>query len=138
MGVINTLQHRIKTLVTEEADAKEAESEMKKAMRECDYPEWALNRKKRNKETRAENESRGKVVVPYVKGLSEKVTKILKKYNVETIHKPTTKLKGLICNMKDKIHPLDKTGAIYKTDCKKHPDADYIGETDRATKRKRI
>ena len=38
--------------------------------------------------------------------------------------------------MKDKIHDLDKTGAIYYNNCKKHQDPknDYVGETDRVTR----
>ncbi len=134
LGIINTLQTRIETLVTEDEDKKEAIEEMKGAMRGCNYPEWALNRKKKDRKKEDEQIYRGKVVVPYVKKLSEKFARTMKKYNIETIHKPTIKLKSLVCNMKDKVHPLDKTGAIYETDCKKHPEADYVGETDRATK----
>ena len=59
-------------------------------------------------------ERRGKVVLPYVKGISEKMARIFKRYDIETIHKPSTKLKSLLCNkMKDKVEMLDRTGAIY-------------------------
>ena len=35
--------------------------------------------------------------------------------------------------MKDKVHPMDKPGAIYKAGRKRHT-GKYVGETDRATK----
>ena len=37
--------------------------------------------------------------------------------------------------MKDKIHPLDKTDAIYNIECTKH-DTEYVGETGRAMKQR--
>ena len=61
---------------------------------------------------------------------------IFRKYNIGTIHKPTRKLKSKICNMKDKVHPMDKVGAIYQTECKRHPESVYIGETQRALKKR--
>ena len=38
--------------------------------------------------------------------------------------------------MKDRVHPLDKTGAVYYNNCTVHPDPknDYVGETDRVTR----
>ena len=33
--------------------------------------------------------------------------------------------------MKDKVEDLDKTGAVYYNNCKKHQKKDYVGETDR-------
>ena len=59
------------------------------------------------------NEVSGKVVIPYTKTVFENLAKIYKRYNIQTIHKPTTKLKNLLCNkMKDRIPDLNKTGAV--------------------------
>ena len=73
-------------------------------------------------------------MLPYVKGLSENLAKILRRYDIETIHKPSATIKNLLCNkMKDQVHVLDKTGGIYYNNCKRHqePKNDYVGETDR-------
>ena len=59
----------------------------------------------------------------------------MKKYNIQTIHKPSAKLKSKVCNMKEKIHPLDKVGAVYQINCGKHKEL-YIGETNRALKKR--
>ena len=59
-------------------------------------------------------------MLPYVKGVSERLARIFKKYDIETIHKPSTTLKNLLCNkMKDKVHDLDKTGSVYYNECLK-------------------
>ena len=98
----------------------------------------ASTEKERKEEKVEKVERRGKVVLPYVKGISEKMARIFKRYDIETIHKPSTKLKSLLCNkMKDKVEMLDRTGAIYYDWCKKGEECnerkknDYVGETDR-------
>ena len=132
IGIISTFKHRIAELVTKEEDKKDEETHVKTALKRCGHPNWALNRKKRKKDDRQREEKRGKVVIPYIKGVSENMARIFKKYKIETIHKPTTTMKNLICNkMKDKVEKLDKTGAVYYNKCKKHLRNDYVGETDR-------
>ena len=139
IGISSTFEHRINTLITTEEDKRKERSHVKKALKRCGHPNWSLNRKRKKKEEKVEKvERRGKVVLPYVKGISEKMARIFKKYDIETIHKPTTKLKSLLCNkMKDKVEMLDRTGAIYYDWCKKGEGCnerkknDYVGETDR-------
>ena len=108
---------------------------VRKALKRCGHPNWSLNRKKSKKNGKREKEEkRGKVVLPYVKGVSERMGRVFKKYNLETIHKPSAKLRHILCNnMKDKVEMLDQTGAVYYNNCKKHPKPknDYVGETDR-------
>ena len=137
-GIINTFKHRIETLVTEEEDKKKELNHVKKALKRCGHPNWALHRKKKERPMEEEKvERRGKVFLPYVKGISEQLARTFKRYDIETIHKPSTTLKNTICNkMKDKVHDLDKTGAVYYNDCKKHvePKKDYVGETDRVNR----
>lgn len=137
IGIISTFRHRINKLVTNEEDKKEEEAHVINALKRCGHPDWLLkkgnkNNKKRPKE-KEKYERDGRVIIPYTKTLSENLARIYKRYNIETIHKPTVKLKNLLCNkMKDKIEDLDKTGAIYYNICKKHENATYIGETERA------
>ena len=71
--------------------------------------------------------------MPYIKTISEKIAKVMRNYNIKTIHKPTKKLKGYVCNMKTKVHPMDRVGAVYKVECKRHKES-YAGETERALK----
>ena len=124
IGIISTFEHSIEELVTTEEDKKKELNHARKALRRCGHPKWSLNRKrcKNNGNGRKEKvERRGRVVLPYVKGVSERMGRIFKKYNLETIHKPSAKLRHILCNkMKDKVDMLDQTGAVYYNKCKKH------------------
>ena len=81
-----------------------------------------------------ERQSLGRISIPYNKGLSERIAGVMKKYHIDTIHKPTATIKNILCSKaKDKLHPLDKPGAIYSIKCTKH-DGLYVGQTGRAAK----
>ena len=49
LGIISTFNHRIDTIITEESDKEEERKRVKKKMKNCNYPEWSLNRKKKKK-----------------------------------------------------------------------------------------
>ena len=138
LGIVATFQNRIDTLITKEEDKADEEKHVKKALKICGYPEWAFHRKKKTKSvTTDEDEPYTKVVIPYIPQLSERLAQKYRKYNIETIHKPTKKIKGIVCNkMKDKVHDLDKTGAVYHAGCKKGCEKirRYVGETKRVTR----
>ena len=103
IGIISTFKHRIDELITVEEDKKSEETDVKEALKRCGHPNWALNRKKKNRDDRDKGEKRGKVVLPYIRGVSENMARIFKRYHIETI-------KNLLCNkMKDKVEKLDKT-----------------------------
>ena len=76
----------------------------------------------------------GRISIPYVKGLSERIARSMKKHNIDAIHKPTSTIKNMLCSKaKDRLDPMDKPGAVYHIKCKNHR-VDYIGETGRAAK----
>ena len=141
IGIISTFKHSIEKLVTEEEDKNKEIKHVKKALKRCGHPKWSLNRKQRVGPKEEKTERRGKIVLPYVKGVSEGLARIYKRYDIETIHKPSSTLKNLLCNrMKDKVEVLDKTGAVYHTECIKkecreeREKDDYVGETERVTR----
>ena len=68
--------------------------------------------------------------MPYIKGTSETIARILQPYNIRVAHKPITTLRQLLTNVKDKDEPNDRQGAVYKIKCC-DCQASYIGETGR-------
>ena len=68
--------------------------------------------------------------IPYIKGTSETIARILQPYNIRVAHKPITTLRQLLTNVKDKDEPKDRQGAVYKIKCC-DCQATYIGETGR-------
>jgi len=68
--------------------------------------------------------------VPYVKGLSEAYTRILKSHNITTANRPHHILRNILVHPKDKVKDEEKTELIYRIHCKNCPSS-YIGETGR-------
>ena len=68
--------------------------------------------------------------IPYIKGTSETIARILQPYNIRVAHKPITTLRQLLTNVKDKDEPNDRQGTVYKIKCC-DCQASYIGETGR-------
>ena len=66
----------------------------------------------------------------YIKGTSETISRILQPYNIRVAHKPTTTLRHLLTNVKDRDEPNNRQGAVYKIKCS-DCQASYIGETGR-------
>ena len=68
------------------------------------------------------------VTIPYIKGTSETISRILQAYgNIRVAHKPTTTLRQLLTNVKDRDEPNNRQGAVYKIKCS-DCQASYIGE----------
>ena len=70
------------------------------------------------------------VTIPYIKGTSETISRILQPYHIRVAHKPTTTLRHLLTNVKDRDEPNNRQGAVYKIKCS-DCQASYIGETGR-------
>ena len=68
--------------------------------------------------------------VPYIKGTSETIARILQPHGMRVAHKPITTFRQLLTNVKDKVEPKNRQGAVYKIKCCDCP-ATYVGETGR-------
>ena len=76
-----------------------------------------------------------RVVVPYIKGLSEQYRHTLEKYRVRFFFKGTRTIKSLLMFPKDLIPDEQKTDIIYHWKCPANNcTAKYIGETSRSLK----
>ncbi len=68
--------------------------------------------------------------IPYIKGTSERIARILRPFNISVAHKPTVTLRNILMKVKDPTDIKTRTGAIYKVTCAECP-ATYVGETGR-------
>ena len=76
-----------------------------------------------------------RVVIPYIKGLSEQYRHTLAKYRVRVFFKGTSTIKSLLMHPKDPIPDAQKTDIIYHWKCPANNcTADNIGETIRSLK----
>ena len=134
VGIVSTLKKRIEN-ITKEEDKDQEEKHIERAFKACGYPDWAVKKKKKKaQQSKEEDDTLARVSLPYTKGLSERISREMRKHRIETIHKPTATLKNILCSKaKDRLNPMDKPGAIYHINCKAHG-VDYVGETGRAVK----
>ena len=140
LGVIRTLHDRMENIVTEQQDREDEEKKVHKALKTCGYPDWTFDKVKDKKEQKRlkdstkkkdeENKTKGMVVLPYVNGVSEKVSRVLKSYNIATAMKPQTTLRSQVVRPKDKRDDLNTTDALYSIPCL-NCNHEYIGETGR-------
>ena len=123
---------------------KEEEDHLSKALNNCKYPRWALNRtnissKKNNrgKNNNINKNSSGNknipyIVVPYIKGLSESCKNICRKHGIEMYFKGGNTIKELLIHPKDRNNILQKSGVIYRCKCGRvNCEEEYIRESDR-------
>ena len=76
-----------------------------------------------------------RVVIPYIKGLTEQYKHTLAKYRVRVFFKGTSTIKSLLMHPKDPIPDAQKTDIIYHWKCPANNcTAEYIGETNRSLK----
>ena len=122
LGVIRTLFERCVDIVSEEEDRRKEEQHVVEALKQCGYPEWSFRRvrkqlstkleRKREKNQRKEGErSRGQVILPYVKGVTEGVSRIFNKHSVSTAVKPLQTIRNV--HPKDKVDPLERDSVQY-------------------------
>ena len=71
-----------------------------------------------------------RVVISYIKGLSEQYRCTLAKYKATVFFKSTSTIKSLLAHPKDPIPDTQKTDIIHHWKCPAHNStAEYIGET---------
>ncbi|XP_072017028.1 uncharacterized protein [Amphiura filiformis] len=98
LGVVRTLMDRKNRIVTEDEDKEREDDHIKGALQKCGYPDWSIKKvkdqmakpksKKERKKKDDSNKSKGLVVVPYVEGVSERISRVFKTYNIATAMKP--------------------------------------------------
>ena len=140
LGVIRTLNHRARTLCsTPEAYTAETEH-LKKVLTISGYTQWAWDlpstRKMKPPTTTRVADSRarkGYTTLPYVQGVTEALSRIIRKQGVSVHTKPMHTIRQTLVHPKDRTSKLDKCGVIYECDsCPSH----YVGETERSLRKR--
>ena len=75
------------------------------------------------------NTDKKTLVLPYIEGLSEKITQTCRKLNIQTAFTSRPTLRNILTHVKKWKQPEEKLGVIYQIPC--DSGAVYIGETGR-------
>ena len=135
--MVRTLVDRVDKLVTTPEDKEEELQHVKAALRTNGYKDWMYKtpKAKKNKKTSnlAEQSNKVSMALPYIKGLSEKLTNIYRDHGVSTYHVPINTIRSILVHPKDKTPDTNKCGLAvsYQFSCPECSDT-YVGETSRS------
>ncbi len=134
LGVVRTLMHRAETIVTEEEDKGLEIEKIRKALEVCGYKRShfavANARNPPERQSSTSNVNKGSVVVPYVRGVSEGLRRVLGSRGITVHFKPKNTLRSCLGSPKDQINKTEKCHTVYNLQCK-NCNASYIGESKR-------
>ncbi|KAK3698751.1 hypothetical protein QZH41_004909 [Actinostola sp. cb2023] len=143
MSVVNTLLRRAKSIPSTEDQKKKEREHVRSVLTENNYPPGIIRTCERtldhlrdgqdhNSSDNRDNET-ATVVLPYVKGISERVQRVLKQHNIRVAHRPMKKLANVFPRPKDPQDKSSRTGIVYKIKC---DDCDFVyyGQTERSLK----
>lgn len=132
-GIIQTLVNRAEKICSEQ-DNKCAElNHIKEDLLANGYPNTFINKHMVRKSTISAPVDRetpvATMVLPYVKGLSEKIRRLASKHNIRTAFKSGSTLRNILTKVKPDCDQADTKECIYKVPCE--CGNVYIGETGR-------
>ena len=81
-------------------------------------------------EEEPEVQPKGYVTLPYVKGTTEAISRVLSRAGFKVAMKPCRTLREQLVHPKDKLNTLDKAGVVYQIQCDEC-EASYIGHTSK-------
>lgn len=90
------------------------------------YNPWSFDKLKELRSL--DNPYRTLTVVPYINGLSGRITKTLSKYGVRVVYKVLNNTSKLFSRLKDPVPHLDQSDVVYRIDCLNCNQC-YVGQT---------
>lgn len=130
-SVVASLLGRANRLCTNPEDLNADVKMVREDLSTCGYPPAFVNAVEHRMSAPSQPASvrqRKRAAVPYVPGISETLSRVLRSYDVEVAHVPVRKLRHTLVGGKDKLPKEAFPGVVYKIPCA-DCDSVYIGET---------
>lgn len=125
-SVVTSLTNRAYDLCDEEHLQNEL-AHVQNVLRINGYNTRSIVSRKRSTKSRSSTVERKPAFLPYIKGVTDKIGKVLQKASIKTIYTPLKKISHFLRSPKDTF-PLEKPG-VYRIDCS--CGSSYIGQTKR-------
>ena len=131
-AVVSTLTSRAATHSSSDHYKTQELHHVHSALHKNGYPKGFITSSQRPPTRTAEPtpEWRAVSVLPYVKGVSESIRRILAPLRVRVCFRPCHTLRSLLSKPKDQMPALQTSGVVYKIPCA-HCPCVYIGQTGR-------
>ena len=142
-SVVNTLLHRAQEIPSTNAERSRERRHVIKVLTDNNYPlrftrscksyHNSLRRDSSTNDTSSASapSTSNFVVLPYVRGVSERISRVLRKNGLKVGYRPLNVLRACFPRPKDKRFALQYRGVVYKVGC---IDCNFVyyGQTDRA------
>ena len=141
-SVVQSLFRRVEYITLGDEEKQKEEQRIIEELTANHYPATFIKKvaKKDRKKlsTRKQTETTMAVAsIPYIKGLSEGIQRVLAKLEIRTTMKPVQSKWSFMCRAKDTIPPKESPGVVYAIGCLTCPKI-YIGETNRTAKQRAL
>ncbi|MDA8031702.1 MAG: reverse transcriptase domain-containing protein, partial [Alphaproteobacteria bacterium] len=131
-SVVSCLKSRAEQLCTGDGLAEEL-NHLSRVFQANGYPHavtaGALNKRRRRPPTRTEDETQKMLVLPYVKGLSERIRLVCRSLNIKTAFRSSRTLRSFLTHVKAPTPQEEQKCVVYRVPCE--CGSVYIGETGR-------
>ena len=130
-SVVRTLFHRARTIPSTGEERRKEELRIKKALYKNGYSRKFIHRFSEQAPTRTLNQPKATVVIPYIRGISESIRRMLSSYDIRVCMKPHCTLRQIFVHPKDPIPMDQRSGVVYEIPCDDCEQV-YVGQTDRS------
>ena len=134
VAVIRTLVGRAGALCSSGTQKTTELSHVEKVLRRNHYPARVIERYSKEKEAKTITDDNDRfkatITLPYVRGTSEAIKRILSPVNIRVCFRPCVTLKSLLVHPKDTLPLEKKANVVYCLPCQSCSEV-YIGQTSR-------
>ena len=141
-SVVNALFKRLDYITLGDAEKESEKQRIYAELAANGYPTKFIQKTVTGKSSRRKRDTTKEgtkpiavATIPYVKGLSEQIVRVLGRLNVRTVLKPSRLKWTIMTGAKDKIEPKEEPGVVYAVGCAECEKV-YIGETNRTAKQR--
>ncbi|BHF66784.1 hypothetical protein SprV_0200980600 [Sparganum proliferum] len=117
---VRTLFQRVETHCSTPADKRVERQYLNDLFRTNGYPSYFIKQSKRRVNRRRPQEEQPEVwrAIPYIKGVSEAVSRLLQPARVGIVHRPQATIRCRLMQPKDILPPTDTSAVVYQIRCK--------------------
>jgi len=134
LAVVKTLQNRANTHCTYANDGLVEQKRVSQALMKNGYPRRVTQQRMETatrNQTRQESNPRATVAIPYVRGTSEAIKRVLAPLDIRTQFRCATTLRRLLVQVKVPVPMEMTTGVVCQIGCQDCA-ATYVGQTGRS------
>lgn len=137
LSLVRTLYERA-TTITDPEDRALEEKHLQDALKTCQYPQRSMDKGAKQAKKKETEQTRKKKPTPYIGGVTERMQRTMRKYNIHTPVKPLAKLRQILVNPKGRIEE-NKCNVVYEIRCQSCSETSGRrgGEKDKREQRKK-